>query len=64
MSVLNFFKSLLTVLVVLLFVKSLGYALGAMNQASDLSVAAGVIGTMCSIFIPYFVIKNIWRRKS
>jgi len=64
MSVLSFFRSLLTVLVVLLFLKLLGYSLGAISQPSDLSVVAGLIGTMVSLFVPYFVIKNIWRRKS
>lgn len=64
MKVLTFLRILFSSLVVLLFLKVLGWSLGLMNYASDLAVVAGVVGTLVSVFVPYLVIKNIWRRKS
>jgi len=63
MKTLTFFRVLFSVVVVLLFLKMLDGSLGLMNHASDLAVFAGAVGTLVSIFVPYLVIKNIWRRK-
>jgi hypothetical protein len=62
MKTFTFLKILLSILFVLLYLHGLGYALYAMNLASNLFPVLGVVGIAIGSFMLYKILKNIWRK--